>query len=88
MDPIMRAWMFHNWYEDYSDEYKLLENQGMLIGSFINPEAAKKMLGVGAETHSSSDEEFDALSKKIAEISKADQENKKDRRKRRKVKQE
>lgn len=84
----MRAWMFHNWYEDYSDEYKLLENQGMLIGSFIDPQAAKKMLGIGAEVHSSSDEEFDALSKKIADASKADQENKKkDRRRRRKIKE-
>jgi hypothetical protein len=88
MDPIMKAWMFHNWFEDFGDEYKLLENQGILIGSFIDPEAAKKMLGVGREEHSSSDEEFEEVSRKIAAASKAEQEGKKkDKRRRRKVKE-
>ena len=62
--------MFHNWVEDYSDEYKLLENQGYLFGSFINPEAVKKMLGVSGDTHSSTDEEVDELMKEITEINK------------------
>ena len=42
MDPVMRAWMFYNWLEDFQDENKLLENQSYLIGSFINPELVKK----------------------------------------------
>lgn len=65
MDPIMRAWMFHNWVEDFHDEHKVLENQGYLIGSFINPELVKKVLGAGSETYQSSDEEFDQFSKQI-----------------------
>jgi hypothetical protein len=59
MDPIMRSWMFYNWLEDYNDEFKLLENQGYLIGSFTNPEAVKKILGnSGEEKHISTDTEF------------------------------
>ncbi len=65
MDPMMKAWMFHNWIEDYSDEYKLLENQGYMIGSFIDPEAVRKMLGVGAKQHASTTEESDDLMKRI-----------------------
>ena len=53
------------WIEDFYDEHKALENQGYLIGSFINPELVRKMLGVDAETHMSDDEEFDKLSKQI-----------------------
>ena len=63
----MRAWMFHNWVEDFYDEHKMLENQGYLIGSFINPELVKKVLGSDSEKHVSSDEEFDAISKQILE---------------------
>ena len=65
MDPMMKAWMFHNWIEDYNDEFKLLENQSYMIGSFTNPEAVRKMLGQGVETHKSSDAEFDKLSEQI-----------------------
>jgi len=65
MDPIMKAWMFYNWAEDYNDEFKLLENQSYLIGSFTNPEAVRKMLGKDTEIHRSSNEEFDKLSEAI-----------------------
>jgi hypothetical protein len=74
MDPIMKAWMFHNWVEDYADEYKLLENQGYLVGSFINPEAVKKMLGVGIDQRSSTEEEADDLIRRIAESNKQNRE--------------
>jgi hypothetical protein len=57
MDPIMRAWMFNQWVEDYNDEFKLLENQGYLIGSFTNPEAVRKILGVDGVQHTSTEAE-------------------------------
>jgi hypothetical protein len=65
MDPVMKMWMFNNWLEDYSDEYKLLENQGYLIGSFINPEMVKKILGKDAKTFEASDEAFEKFSKEL-----------------------
>lgn len=86
MDPIMRAWMFHNWIEDFHDEHKVLENQGYLIGSFINPELVKKILGNDSETFVSSDEEFDALSKQIAEDIRAEDRSLKRRKRKLKLK--
>ena len=67
MDPVMKAWMFYSWLEDYNDEFKLLENQGYLIGSFINPEAVKRAMGKGTETHASDDVEFEDTARKIRE---------------------
>lgn len=86
MDPVMRAWMFYNWLEDFQDENKLLENQSYLIGSFINPELVKKMLGVGANKFASSDEEFEETSRKILEANKKIDEEKKPRKRKRKRK--
>jgi hypothetical protein len=88
MDPIMRAWMFYNWIEDYNDENKLLENQGYLIGSFTNPELVQKMLGIGSNEITSSDEEFEETSRKIMEMNKKldEEKNKKTRKRKRKIK--
>lgn len=82
MDPVMRAWMFHQWLEDFGDEHKMLENQGYLIGSFINPEAVSRMLGKNAQVHTSSDTEFDETTKKIFE---ANRKEEKHRRKRKRI---
>lgn len=82
MDPILKAWMFYSWAEDYNDENKILENQGYLIGSFINPEAVKRALGAGDKTFASTDEEFDRFSKQLLEYNKeADKKLKKRKRK-------
>jgi len=88
MDPVMKAWMFYSWIEDYNDEFKLLENQGYLIGSFINPEAVKRAMGNGMEVHASDEKEFEDTLKKIREGSKKDQEkaaNTSKRRRKRKI---
>jgi hypothetical protein len=70
MDPLIRTWMFYNWIEDYTDEYKMLENQGYLIASFIDPEGVRKLIGQDSSTHASTDEEFEATSRKIREANK------------------
>ncbi len=57
--------MFHNWAENYNDEFELLKKQGYLIASFDHPDAVRKILGVGAQTHASTDEEIDSVMKKI-----------------------
>lgn len=81
MDPVQRAWMFFSWAEDYGDDFKLLENQGYLIGSFINPEAVKKILGTGAEKHMSTDEEFEKTSQAVFDNLKKEEQQKPSRRK-------
>jgi len=65
MNPMLRAWMFYSWLEDYGDEFKLLENQSYLIGSFINPEAVRKMLGEGQKQYETSTEDFDKLTEEL-----------------------
>lgn len=78
----MKMWMFNNWIEDYNEEYKLLENLGYLIGSFINPELVKKILGKDAKTFTASDAAFDKFSKELFASNRAKEEPKKRRQKR------
>jgi hypothetical protein len=88
MDPVMKAWMFYSWVEDYNDEFRLLENQGYLIGSFINPEAVKRVMGKDGEKHVSSDAEFEETLRGIREGAledKKQQDQKQSRRRRRKI---
>jgi hypothetical protein len=59
IDPVMRAWMFFSYLQDREDEREMLENQAYLIGSFTNPELVRKMLGDGAQSVSTSDEDFE-----------------------------
>ena len=87
IDPVMRAWMFYNWLEDYYDENKMLENQGILIGSFSNPELAQKILGKDGQQMSSTDEEFEETSRMVLEANKkADEEKQKTKKRKRKRK--
>ena len=58
MDPIQKLWMFYNWAEDQTEKIEITKNQAYLIGSFINPEAVKKLIE-GGNTIESSDEEFE-----------------------------
>jgi len=86
MDPIMRAWMFHNWVEDFYDEHKALENQAYLIGSFINPELVRKILGKDSETHVSDDKDFEETLKAIRQQSIEENKSLKKRQRKRKSK--
>ena len=77
--------MFHNWAEDFNDEHKLLDNQGYLIGSFINPTLVRQILGSDSETFTSDDKEFDELSNRILEQNKEQDKKLKKRKKKRKI---
>ena len=79
--------MFHSWLEDFNDEQKMLENQGYLIGSFINPELVKRLLGADSETFTSSDKEFEELSKRIIEQNRSEDKALKKRKRKRKLKE-
>jgi hypothetical protein len=85
MDLVVRAWIYHNWIEDYNDEYKLLENQGYLIGSFTNPEMVRKILDKDKNTITSSDEDFDKLSKEIVDANRTALDKKDKRKRKRKI---
>lgn len=83
MDPIMKIYMFHHWLEDANENVELFKNHGYLIGSFINPEAVKQL--IGGNNVSSSDEDFEATSRMIAEEAKKDNLDNKRKRRRRKI---
>jgi hypothetical protein len=59
MDDVTKAWMFFNWAEDTSEQNVLLRNQGCLIGSFWNPEAAREIMGEGIKKITTTDQEAD-----------------------------
>jgi len=65
--------MYANWLEDQKEEYELLKQHGILVGSFTNPEAAKQMLS--DDKYSSTDEEFEETWKKIKAYNEQDIDN-------------
>lgn len=65
MDPLIKIWMFQNWAADQGDQAELAKNHAILLGSFWNPEMAKKMMGDPGGTHVSSDEEFEESTRMV-----------------------
>jgi len=65
--------MYANWLEDQKEDYELLKQHGILVGSFTNPEAAKQMLS--DDKYSSTDEEFEETWKKIKAYNEQDIDN-------------
>lgn len=63
MDPVMKMWMFNSWLEDSNENVELFKHHGYLIGSFINPEAAKQLNG--SNSYSVSEEEFEETTKMV-----------------------
>ena len=57
--------MFEQWIQDQREHYELKKNIAILIGSFSNPEAAKKMLNVDGSTVTTSDEDFESSWKMV-----------------------
>ncbi len=67
MDPVLKMYMFYQWLEDHNENVEFYKHHGYLIGSFINPEAVKQL--VGGNTISSSDEDFEKTADMIRESS-------------------
>jgi RecA/RadA recombinase len=51
--------MFENWVADQKDDMELAKNHAYIVGSFFDPERAKKLLGDSGNTHTSSDEDME-----------------------------
>lgn len=84
IDPYQKLLLFESWMEERRERAELDKNLGYLVGSFINPEAVRKLMDAEANTFASSDEEFDALSQSIVEQNRKKEEQKTPRRKRKK----
>lgn len=59
IDPVEKFWMYTHWLADKDDSAELAKNTAYLLGSFWNPEAVRKLMGEGTQTHMSSEEEYD-----------------------------
>lgn len=66
MDPIKKAWIFHNWIEDKNEQIELTKNQIYLMASFVNPEAVKKLLSNDG-VHTSDDKDFEESLRMVRE---------------------
>ena len=81
MNDAVKTWIFYSWIEDRSEQTTLLKNLGCLVGSFWNPEAAKKMLGINdGKDVSVSDEDFEKSIEVVKQYKKAG-----DKKKRKKI---
>lgn len=59
IDPLTRLWMYESWCQDLYEKNEFSRNYSILVGSFSNLEMAQKMLKVGQQTFTSSDEDFE-----------------------------
>ena len=75
--------MFQNWIADKNDYVELAKNHAYLLGSFYNPEAAKKLFDEDKKIISS-EEDFEASRKLMLQDRALKNENK--RKKKRKLK--
>ena len=73
MDDITWAWHFASWLEDRDEEIKKMRAMGCFIGSFTNPEAARKIQESedGSNKVGLSEEEFDASSEYVRKSTEA-----------------
>lgn len=59
--------MYQSWLQDQEDKLEFAKSHGILIGSFTNYEAAKKMLDSNNPKAFSTDEEFEQATQKVIE---------------------
>jgi hypothetical protein len=85
IDPFVKAWCFNNWIQDQNDKVDLAKNHAYIIGSFINPEAVKNMIGDN-NTYSTTDEEFEKSTRMVREDAAKNNDAKKSRIRKRKLK--
>jgi hypothetical protein len=88
LEPIEKLYLFEQWVQDRREKAESQRHLALFIGSFTNPEAAKRILDAEANTYASDDTEFELLSQRIhqANLDKDSQSNSGPRRRRKKKK--
>jgi hypothetical protein len=59
MDPVQKIWMYEGWLADQREAFEQAKNHACTIGSFWNPEAAQKLMGIDDNTHISTEDDFE-----------------------------
>jgi len=70
MDSGEWLWMYQSWLQDQEDQQELLDNQSIFIGSFSNPEAARKIIKSKNPDYETDEEDLDKLSEQIVKRNK------------------
>jgi hypothetical protein len=82
MDEYTKKWFFYSWIERREEKAKFMKDLGCFIGSFSNPEMAKKIRNMENNTYSSDDEGFDQATKFVENSGKVKSKNSNRRRRR------
>lgn len=59
MNPFIKMWLYESWINEIENEYEKMRQLGILIGSFYNPEAARKIAKQENPDYSTTEEEFE-----------------------------
>ena len=86
INPYLKAYLYETWIFEQEEEAELRRREIIFLGSFSNPEAARRIAKSEEPDHESSDEEFDKAAEGVREkILEADSNKGKKKRKKRKV---
>jgi hypothetical protein len=61
MNPVLRMWLYESWNQDFVEKNDFAKNYSILVGSFYNPDMARKMLDDPGDTRSIKSTEDDFL---------------------------
>lgn len=67
IDHNIWLWMYYSWLEDINEKHEFSKQYAIFSGSFINPEAANKMIKSSNPDYELSEEEFDESTRRMLE---------------------
>ena len=70
IDDFQWIWMFYSWLQDKKEQHEMFHDYGTFVGSFSNPEMAKKIWAEKNPQFSSTEEEFNESSRYVLEVGK------------------
>lgn len=86
MDDYTKMWLFYSWIEEREEKSKLMKDFGCFVGSFYNPEMARKIKEMeNGQGYESDEKGLDMATKLVEEASKIRQEQNKNSRRRKKI---
>lgn len=75
LDPIIESWMYSSWAQDIHEKMDYAKEHGLLIGSFIDYDAAKKIMDADEKPdYMMTDEEFEQTAAQLLDKQKTPKE--------------
>lgn len=86
MDDYTKMWHFYSWIEEREEKSQLMKDFGCFVGSFHNPEMARKIKEMeNGKTFESDEEGLDMATKLVEEAAKNKEENSGRRRRKKRI---